>query len=346
MEPMSTNLTREVRDVARAFAQDPQYTAYSRKIQGILSQGVDIIPALRDRVFNQLNPEELSRHPAVSNAVSLFMQRHPEAGLSDDNAMELLVDAYRNGNKTVLEACRQYLSWQSLLFMNGIPEPKLSQYWQFASESKMGWLKMLILNWHRPSMFEPLWRWMSGPSLFDRLSDLQGAMRQFPHEAIYFNRDTGDIEVTISKPAEWEALTTSPIVPQLHVTSLAVDHQPALITPVCNNLALFDCLKTLTLRSNHMTEDDVIALREALKVNRTLTAVHLEHCYLIGDLIRTLAPGLKESTTLQELNLSRNEISEGTAALAEVLAINTSLRKLDCLSAISTLMMLRILLQV
>lgn len=322
MEPIS--ITQEVQSVVREFSQDPQYTAYARKIQGILTQGGDIIPALRDRVFNQLNTEELSRHPAVANSVSLFIQRHPEAGLSDANAMELLMDAYRNGNKPMLEACRKYLTWNSSL-LSGIQEPKLSQYWQFASEAKLGWLKMLILNSHRPPLFEPLLRWVSGPSLSDRLSDLQRAMRQFP---LSFNRSTGAITVRIQNLAEWEALTTSEIVPQLHITSLVLDHSRDLIIPLCHNLAHFDCLRNLELIGNHLTEEDVIALREALKVNRTLTQVHLEGCYLIGDLLKTLAPGLIENTTLQELYLSRNDLAEGGATLGEVLAANASLRKL------------------
>ncbi|KAL0239539.1 hypothetical protein GEMRC1_009647 [Eukaryota sp. GEM-RC1] len=69
---------------------------------------------------------------------------------------------------------------------------------------------------------------------------------------------------------------------------------------------------------------------DLLKVNETVTRVHLRDSYIGGEDVRALAEALKVNTTVTSLDLSGNSIGEeGVRALSEALKVNTTLISLD-----------------
>ena len=98
---------------------------------------------------------------------------------------------------------------------------------------------------------------------------------------------------------------------------------------IAEALRINSTLTELHLCDNGIGDQGVTALAEALKVNSTLTELHLHHNN-IGDQGATgLADALKVNSTLTVLHLDDNDIGDqGATALAEALKVNSTLTRL------------------
>ena len=85
----------------------------------------------------------------------------------------------------------------------------------------------------------------------------------------------------------------------------------------------------LNVSSMEITDEGVIAIAEALKINSTLQTIYLDYNEIGVEGAIAIAEALKINSTLQEINLDDNEIGdEGAIAIAEALKINSTLQKL------------------
>ena len=86
----------------------------------------------------------------------------------------------------------------------------------------------------------------------------------------------------------------------------------------------------LILYHMQLTDTQIKALAEALKINTTLRELNLSKNFISDEGGKALAEALKINTTLTKLNLSKNSIgNQGASAIAEALKTNTTLTTLD-----------------
>ena len=91
-----------------------------------------------------------------------------------------------------------------------------------------------------------------------------------------------------------------------------------------------DPLRCSPLVANFMREGSCAALADALKVNNTLQVLSLKKCMFGIPGIKALMPGLRDNTSLTDLNLDYVRLhNEGAIEVAQVLEINTTLRVLS-----------------
>lgn len=89
-------------------------------------------------------------------------------------------------------------------------------------------------------------------------------------------------------------------------------------------------LSDLNLSRNQIAAEGLIALADALKVNRSITTLNLAQNNIREGGIVDLVEALKVNHTLQELSLSFNKInSQGLSDLSGFLAVNNTLKLLD-----------------
>jgi len=101
----------------------------------------------------------------------------------------------------------------------------------------------------------------------------------------------------------------------------------------CKRLAEFlrrNRIKALSLSHNHVGDEAVAALADAMGENTSLTALDLPSNDITDEGVVALANALKSNSTLATLNLHENGITDrGASALARLLISNTSLTTLN-----------------
>ena len=95
-------------------------------------------------------------------------------------------------------------------------------------------------------------------------------------------------------------------------------------------LKINDTLRVLKFSSNHISDDEVKILMEAVSKNMVMQKLDLSQNVITDRGISSLSNCLKINKTLRELNLSRNNITEiGAKRLAESIQINVTLLELN-----------------
>ncbi|KAL1520857.1 hypothetical protein AB1Y20_022418 [Prymnesium parvum] len=94
-------------------------------------------------------------------------------------------------------------------------------------------------------------------------------------------------------------------------------------------LATNTSLRKLIVNDSKLTEDIGEALDAALRANSTLVELNLSYNKLGPDAVPRFAAGLGANTALTDLNLSDCSLGAGAGALADALATNRALTKLD-----------------
>jgi len=125
-----------------------------------------------------------------------------------------------------------------------------------------------------------------------------------------------------------------------HVTSIDIARSNILDVggaAIVNALKDNRSVTSLTLRANGFwranefwgTESAIVALKELLKVNKTITTLNLRGNQLNSDGMLILCEGLKENTSVHTLHLDNVSMgSVGIIALGEVLEVNQTLKHL------------------
>ena len=133
-----------------------------------------------------------------------------------------------------------------------------------------------------------------------------------------------------------DCLKRNKILVELSLSDLSVsnDCHPVAKFEVIKSLG--DCLKindtlhVLKFSSNHISDDEVKILMEAVSKNMVLQKLDLSQNVITDHGISSLSNCLKINKTLRELNLSRNNITEiGAKRLAESIQINVTLLELN-----------------
>ena len=134
-----------------------------------------------------------------------------------------------------------------------------------------------------------------------------------------------------------DCLKRNKILVELNLSDLSVSNNYYDCHPkfkVIKNLG--DCLKIndtlciLKFSGNHITDDEVEILMEAVTMNVVLQSLDLSHNVITDHGILSLNNCLKVNKTLHELNLSRNNITDiGAKKLAESIQENTALLELN-----------------
>lgn len=118
------------------------------------------------------------------------------------------------------------------------------------------------------------------------------------------------------------------------ITAILVQGQgdtAAMAQAVAGALEVNDSVKTIALYGNDLDDVAVVALAEAIKVNKTLGYMSLEDNRNLGDVaVVALAEAIKVNKTLAQLILNNCNFGEvGGVALAEAMKVNTTIINLD-----------------
>ena len=110
-------------------------------------------------------------------------------------------------------------------------------------------------------------------------------------------------------------------------------HAPASdqsLSTLCLALRVNTSLTSLHLRHNSIGDEGASSLSEALRVNTSLTSLDLSWNSIGDEGAHSLSEALRVNTSLTSLNLRDNSIgNEGAHCLSEALRVNTSLTSLD-----------------
>ena len=120
----------------------------------------------------------------------------------------------------------------------------------------------------------------------------------------------------------------------LNLSDLLVSYEyhPAIkiIKSISDCLKINDTLCILHLSGNHITDDEMEVLMEAVSTNTALQTLDLSHNAISDHGVISISDCLKVNEILHELNLSRNNITDkGAIRLAESIQQNTTLLKLN-----------------
>ena len=144
------------------------------------------------------------------------------------------------------------------------------------------------------------------------------------------NTQMNDFEVEILG----DCLKSNKILSELNLSSSLISNDHCLplktISTISNCLQINDTLCVLNFSNNHITDDAVKVLIEAIATNLTLQKVNLSHNIISDSGISFFNNYLKINKKLHELNLSGNNITHiGTRSLAEGIQENTTLLELN-----------------